>query len=87
MERTWSYSHSEASGPLDWSFLSLYSSCLCGRANFRDVLILFLPLSGVPPCDPLLSVVQKSVPPPAPSPVRSGAGILERRERLAGKEG
>jgi hypothetical protein len=32
--------------PLGWSFLSLYSSWLNRRTNFRDVLILFLLLSG-----------------------------------------
>lgn len=64
--------------PLGWSFLSLYSSCLSRRANFRDVLILFLPLSGVPPCDPLLSVVHNSVPPSSPSSLaRSGVRGLE----------
>lgn len=67
---------------LGWSFFPLYSSCLSRRANFKAVLILFLPLSGVPPCDPFLSVVHNSVPPPSPSsPARSGAGGLECGER------
>lgn len=68
--------------PLGWSFLSLNFSCLSRRANFRDVLILFLPLSRVPPCDPLQSVVHNSVPPPSPSsPARPGARGLEKGER------
>lgn len=51
---------------LGWSFLCLYSSYLSRRANFGNVLVLFLPLSWVPPYDPLLSVVHDSVPPPSP---------------------
>lgn len=69
---------------LGWSFLSLYSSYLSRRANFGNVLVLFLPLSWVPPYDPLLSVVHDSVPPRlhfSRQIWRRGTGEGERKRR------